>query len=260
MLVADFTQTLEVTLWWNQHASGTGQWLDEDRRDVRRIVQFDQLQQFVSQGDTALLRHATGVSVACQQSVRQVVDVHHRLTEQLAVAIHATEAGAGDVHTVVTTGTADHFGLGRLAFQTPVSTDHLHRGVSALGARVGEEHVVQVARGQVGDFLGQLKRQRVAVLESWRVIESAQLLGDRFLDFLAGVPGATGPQARQRVIHLAALVVDQPAAFGANDQARVALEVAVGGVRHPVSIELELAGQGSRGVFRLVHGRNLARQ
>ncbi|MNP20716.1 hypothetical protein D3C76_1133010 [compost metagenome] len=100
----------------------------------------------------------------------------------------------------------------------------------------------------------------MAVLEAWRVIEGAQLLGDRFLDFLAGVPCATGPQTGQRVIYLAALVVDQPTAFGANDQPWVALEVAVGGVRHPVSIELELAGQGSRCVFRLVHGRNLARQ
>ncbi|MCY1437928.1 hypothetical protein D9M71_541080 [compost metagenome] len=80
------------------------------------------------------------------------------------------------------------------------------------------------------------------------------MLGHRLLDFLAGVPGAAGPQARQRVIDFAALVVDQPTALGANDQAWIALKVTVGGVRHPVGIELELAGQGSRGVFRQVHG------
>ncbi|MNY12312.1 hypothetical protein D3C86_1453840 [compost metagenome] len=120
--------------------------------------------------------------------------------------------------------------------------------------------MVQVARRQVGDFLSQLERQRMAVLEAWRVVESTQLLGHRFLNFLAGVPGAAGPQTGQRVINLAALVVDQPAAFCTNDQAWVALEVTVGGVWHPVSVELELAGQGRRGVFRQVHGRNLARR
>jgi hypothetical protein len=49
VLIADFAQTLEVTLWRNQHASGTGHWLDEYRRDVRRVMQFDQLQQLIGQ-------------------------------------------------------------------------------------------------------------------------------------------------------------------------------------------------------------------
>nr|BFE91692.1 hypothetical protein GCM10020185_22280 [Pseudomonas brassicacearum subsp. brassicacearum] len=98
----------------------------------------------------------------------------------------------------------------------------------------------------------------MAVLEPRRVIEGAQLLGDRFLDFLAGVPGATCPQARQRVVHLAPLVIHQPTAFGSDDQARIALEIAVGGVRHPVGIQLELAGQGTGSVFGHVHRQNLA--
>jgi len=113
--------------------------------------------------------------------------------------------------------------------------------------------VVEAGRGQLGDLLGQLEGQRMAVLEARRVVEGAELLGHGLLDFLAVVPGATGPQAGQAVEHAAALVVDEVVAVGTDDQARVALEVAVGGERHPVGIQLELAGQGRGGSLRHVH-------
>jgi len=71
----------------------------------------------------------------------------------------------------------------------------------------------------------------MAVLKARRVIEGAQLFRDRFLNFLAGVTCATSPQARQRVIYLAAFVVDQPAAFGTDDQARDILSRIVYGSR-----------------------------
>ena len=38
------------------------------------------------------------------------------------------------------------------------------------------------------------------------------------------------------------------------------MEVTVGSVRHPVSIQLELAGQVQFGIFGHVHQQNLARQ
>jgi hypothetical protein len=68
------------------------------------------------------------------------------------------------------------------------------------------------------------------------------------------VPGAAGPQAGQGVEDLAALVIDQVVAFGRHDQARVALEVAVGGVGHPVGIQLELAGQADGAVSGMFIG------
>ncbi len=188
-----------------------------------------------------------------------MIDVRHRLAEQFAVATDTAQAGTRDVHTVVAAGTADHFGLGRLPLETPVGANHLHRRIGALGTGVGEEHMIETARRQAGDFLRQLERQRMTILEPWRVIEGTQLLGDRVLDFLAGVPGAAGPQTRQRVIDLAPVFIDQPTALGTDDQARVALKVAVGGVRHPVGIEFELAGQRTGRVFGHVHRQNLAR-
>ncbi|MCY1380284.1 hypothetical protein D9M69_680890 [compost metagenome] len=65
--------------------------------------------------------------------------------------------------------------------------------------------------------------------------------------------GAAGPQAGEAVVDATTLVVDQPAAFGGDDQARVALEVAVRGKRHPVGVQLELAGEGKLGGLRHVH-------
>ncbi|MNF83241.1 hypothetical protein D3C84_655610 [compost metagenome] len=242
VLRADFAQTLQVTGGRHQDPGRAGHRLDYHRGDVRGVVQFDQLEQLVGQLDAAGRGHALGVGHAGLQGVRQVVDVH-QLAVHLAVAADAAEAGAGDVDAVVATGAADELGLGRLAFQAPVGLGHLHRGVGALGAGTGEEHVVELARHQVGDLLGQLEGQRVAVLEARRVVEGAELPGHRLLDFLARVTGAAGPQAGQAVVDLAALVVGQPAAFGRDDQPWVALELAVGGKRHPVGIQLELAGQ-----------------
>ncbi|MNS31307.1 hypothetical protein D3C72_633590 [compost metagenome] len=259
VLGADFTQALQVTLRRRQYTSRTCQRLDDHGSDVGGVVQLDQLEHLVSQGDTALFRHAFGEGVHRQHGVRQVVDIQ-QLTEQLAVAVDATEAGTGDVHAVVATGTADDLGLGRLAFQAPVGTHHLQRGVGTLGTGVGIEHMVQVARGQLGDLLGQLERQRVAELEGRGVVQGADLASHRLGDFLAGVPGAAGPQAGQGIEDLAPLVVDQVAAFGRHDQAWVALEVAVGGVGHPVGIQLELAGDTGGSGFGHVHRRFLGRR
>ncbi len=215
-------------------------------------MQFDQLEQFVGQLHATGGGHALGEGHARLQGVGQVVDVH-QLAEHLAVAADAAQGGAGDVHAVVATGTADQLGLLRLAFQTPVGAGHLDGGVGALGAGAGEEHVVQLAGGEAGDLLGQLEGQRVAELEAGGVVEGAELLGHGFLDFLAGVTGTAGPQARQAVVDATALVIDQPTAFGGDDQAGIALEVAVGGEGHPVGIQLQLAGQGRGGGLRHVH-------
>ena len=252
MLGADLAQALQVAHRRHEGASGAGHRLDDHRGNVGGVVQFDQLEQFIGQLHAAGLGHAFGKSHARLQGVRQVVGVH-QLAVHLTVATDAAQRGAGDVDAVVATGTTDETSLGGLAFEAPVGLGHLHRGVGALGAGAGEEHVVEVARHQVGDLLGQFERQRMAELEAWRIVEGTELLGHGLLDFLARVAGAAGPQAGQAVVDLAALIIDQPTAFSTHDQTRVALEVAVGGERHPVRIQLELAGQGRGCGLRHVH-------
>ncbi|VTQ25430.1 Uncharacterised protein [Pseudomonas aeruginosa] len=252
VLVADLAQALQVADRRYQYAGGAGHRLDDHRGDVRGVVQFDQLEQLVGQLDAAGLGHPAGERHARLQGVRQVVDVH-QLAEHLAVAADPAEAGAGDVDPVVAAGAADQLGLLRLAFQAPVGAGHLDRGVGALGAGTGQEHVVQFAWQQPGDLLGQLEGQRMAVLEARRVVEGTELASHRLLDFLARVAGAAGPQAGQAVVDLATLVVGQPAAFGGDDDPRVLLEVAVGGEGHPVGAQVEFAGNRRGHVERLVH-------
>ncbi|MNT60346.1 hypothetical protein D3C72_1979220 [compost metagenome] len=101
--------------------------------------------------------------------------------------------------------------------------------------------MIQTIRHQAGDLVGQAEGQRVAVLEARRVVQGAQLAGDRLLDLRAVVAGAAGPQAGQAVEDAATLVVDEVVAVGAHDDARVTLERAVGRERHPLGIEIQIA-------------------
>ncbi|RML61602.1 hypothetical protein APX70_04216 [Pseudomonas syringae pv. maculicola] len=253
MLIANLTQPLEVALRRNDHAGRTCHRLYDDCRNVRRIVQFDQFQHFVGQRDTACFRHALGVRIAGQQGMRQVIDIH-QLPEHLAVAVYPTQAGTTDIHAMIAARPTDHLGLGRLPFQPPVGTHHLHCGICTLRARVGIEHVIEIARRQFGNLFCQLKRQRMPELKARRVIQHAQLAGNGFLNFLARMPSAAGPQTGKPIVDLAALVVCQIAAMRGDDHARIAVEVAVRGVRHPVSIQLQLTCDRHIRQFEHIHG------
>ena len=217
VLGADFAQALQVAHRRHDGTGRAGHRLDDHRGDVGSVVQLDQLEQFIGQLHAAGLGHALGEGHARLQGVRQVVGVH-QLAVHLTVATDAAQRGAGDVDAVVATGTTDETSLGGLAFEAPVGLGHLHRGVGALGAGAGEEHVVEVARHQVGDLLGQFERQRMAELEARRIVEGTELLGHGLLDFLARVAGAAGPQAGQAVVDLAALIIDQPTAFSTHER------------------------------------------
>ncbi len=241
--IADFAQALQVTRRRHDYTGRAGHRFDDHCGDVRGVVQFNQAQQIIGQLNAAGFGHALGKGQAGLQGVWQMIGVHHQ-AEALAVAAHAAQRGAGDVHAVVATGAANQLGLAGLAFDAPVGAGHLDRGVGAFGAGVGEKHVIKLTGQALGNLLRQLEGQRMAVLEARRVIERAELLADSCLDFLARMPRATGPQSGQAVVDAPALVVGQPAAFGGDDQARIALEVAVGAEGHPVGVQLELGGQG----------------
>src|SRR3982750_3390464 len=45
VLRADRANALEIALWWNEHACGAGDWLDDYRRDRRRAMSLYQLLQ-----------------------------------------------------------------------------------------------------------------------------------------------------------------------------------------------------------------------
>ena len=101
--------------------------------------------------------------------MRQVVGLD-ALAKHLAVGHDAAHRDAAKVDAVVAFLAADKAGLAGLALGAPVGPRHLERGVGRFRAGAGEEHIVQPGRGQLFEFVGQLKRQCVAVLEGGRIV------------------------------------------------------------------------------------------
>src|SRR5437763_708779 len=79
---------------------------------------------------------------------------------------------------------ADQLRPRRLALRLPVGQRNLERTVHRFGARVREEHVVEVTGCELGKPRGQLELQWVAHLEPRSVIHPRRLLGDRPRDRL----------------------------------------------------------------------------
>ena len=197
-------------------------------------MQRDQSQQLVGQFH-AIGGHAARVEVAGQLGVGQVVGLN-ALAKHLAVGANAADRNAGKVDAVVALFAPDQAGFGALALGAPVGARHFERGVGAFRTRASKEHVVQAVRRERGDFVGQLKRQRVAKLEGGGIVQGADLAADCLGDLGAGVAQAASPQTRETVHDFATGAVGVVRAFGANHHARVGFEVAVAGVGHPVRL------------------------
>ena len=60
----------------------------------------------------------------------------------------------------------------------------LERGVDRLGARIGEEHMVEPRGRDPHQGVGQLERRGMAHLERRRVVHDLELLGHGLRDFL----------------------------------------------------------------------------
>jgi hypothetical protein len=87
------------------------------------------------------------------------------LAKHLAIAHHAADRDATEVHAVVALLAADEARLCPKPFGAPVGACHLERGVGGFRAGAGEEHAVQSLGHAFSDAIGQLERQRVAELE-----------------------------------------------------------------------------------------------
>jgi hypothetical protein len=141
--------------------------------------------------------------------------------EHLAVARDAAHRHAAEAHAVVALLAADEHVAVALAARAVVGQRHLHRGVGGLAARVAEQHLVEVARGQRGNALGGLEGAVVADLEGGGVVERVELLLDGLVDRLAVVARAHAPQRGDAVDHLLAVVGGELHAVGRHENARV---------------------------------------
>ncbi|MNT32505.1 hypothetical protein D3C72_1683910 [compost metagenome] len=95
----------------------------------------------------------------------------------------------------------------------------------------------------------------MAELEGGGVIKLQRGLADGFCHFLAAMANARTPQARQSVKNLAAFTIGVVGTLAAHDHARLGLEVAVAGERHPVRLQPGGVGaqRGACGLFVDLH-------
>ena len=238
MLGRDLAQLLEIALGRRQDAGRARHRLDDDGGDGGGVVQIDEAGQLVGQM-RAPLRLALGEGLLGAVVGRlQVVDAGQHVAELLAVGDHAADRDAAEADAVIAALAADEAGARALAPGLVVGERDLQRRVDRLGAGIGEERVVEIARRQQREPRGQLEHLGMAVLEGRRVVELGRHLLDGLDDRLAAVAGVHAEQARGGVDHLGAVRLEVMHALGAGEQARALLEGAVGGERHPIGLEL----------------------
>ena len=137
----------------------------------------------------------------------------------------------------------------RLALRLEVGHRDLERGVDRLGARVREEHVVQIAGEHLAHALGEREADGMPHLESGREVERGRCFLHRSHDRLSTMASVHAPQPRRAIENAAPIHgrVVHPAR--GREHARRALERAVGRERHPELLERNLGPEhvGERG-------------
>ena len=156
----------------------------------------------------------------------------------LAVVGDAADRGAAEIDAVIAALAADQPRLRGVALHPVIGERDLERGLDRLGARVGEEHVVEAWRRDVDELRGAFEGARMAHLEGAGEIELADLLADRLDDLRPAMSGIDAPQTRGAVEHLASIVGGEVHALGADEQARRPLILPVRRERHPECFEV----------------------
>ena len=154
----------------------------------------------------------------------RLLDVDDARDRQAALRMHAAHAAercTSQRRAVIRVVAAhDDRALG-LAHHVPIAAHQANDGVVALGARVGEEHVLELRRRDVGEQFGKLDCRRRRGLKE-RVVEGQllQLRGRRIDQLLSPVADVDAPQARHRIEDLVTVAVPQVDVVGARDDAR----------------------------------------
>ncbi len=156
-----------------------------------------------------------------------------RGTEGGAVVGDSADRDAAEIDPVIAALAPDQPDALGLAAGDVVGARDLERGVGRLAARIDEEDVAHAVGKDGRERLRRLERERVPHLERRGVIELGHRRRDRLGDFAAAVAGVDAPQAGGAIEHLAAFGGEIMHAFGAGEQARGGLELAVGRERHP---------------------------
>ena len=248
--VADLPHAGHVAGRGHHDAGGAGHRFQDDRGDRRRALVGDEALEVV-QGALGLLLLVLGVE--------------RRAVQERAVEVH--DAGAGVVVGVAprVAGEVDR-GVGAAVVRAVagehlapagVQAGHPHRVLDGVGAAVGEEHLVQITGGALGDQPGGLGARGVGVLRR----DGAQLgglLGDGRDDLRMLVADVGEHQLPGEVQQLGALTVPDVGALGGDDRHRLDLGLRRPGVEDVLAVEFVGAGGfGAGGVEVLAVGQEV---
>ncbi len=163
----------------------------------------------------------------------QMVDAGEQRAEILAVVDHAADRNAAEADAVIAALAADEALARALAPHVVIGERDLERRVAGLRAGIAVEHVIEIARRELGYARRQLERQRMGELEGRREIELRRLPLDRRHDRGPVVSGVAAPQTRRGVEDRAPLGREIMHVLGARDEPRLLLEGAIGRERQP---------------------------
>ena len=250
MLVADFAQAAQVAPGWHEDTGGARDGLHDHRGDGGGTVQRREPLQVVRQMRAPFgLAPAEGLVLEVV-GVADVIDAGEQAAVEHAVLDDAAHRGAAEVGAVIAALTPDEPGLRALAPHIVIAERDLERGVGRFRARVGEEHVVEVARREIDQPVRELEGGRVAELEGRREIHALGLRLDRRHDLLVPVACVAAPEPRRAVQDLLAPRRVVVHALGARHQARLLLVALVRRERHPEGFEIV----GILGIVDVVEG------
>src|SRR6185437_8511313 len=192
-----------------------------------------------------------------QMCVPHVDDAGDARTVFAPVIDDARQRDTAEVDAVIRTLARNEHRAAALPARLVIGERGLHRRVDRFGAGIDEENVLEIAGRQLGDARGELEALRMPAQER-REVQFAELPMYRFGDLLAAMARRDAKEARRRVDDLVAAVVVVVHAFGAYDDPRIGLEVAIRRERHPQLVEGNrlLRGLVAKREFGVAHGRS----
>ena len=128
-----------------------------------------------------------------------MVDARQQRAKELAVVDHAADQNAAEAHAVIGALAADQTLARALPAHVMIGERDLERRVAGLGAGIAIEHVIEIARRELGQARRQLERQGMGELEGRSEIEIRRLALDRGHDRGPVVPGVAAPKTRRAV-------------------------------------------------------------
>ena len=255
MSVADRPQSLEVADGWDEHP-GRPRHRFHDHRGYRVATMLggDRLEhvgQISALGRLSLAEEVGSEAVGC----RQVADVRQQVIEVgVAIRRDTADRDPAESHAVVAAKPTHESRALVIAARLVIGDRDLERRIHRLGAGIGEEDVIQIARRQFGQLRRELKRERVPHVEARGVVERRRPPGDRFDDALPAVSSIHTPESGRAVEHRVPINVLVVHPLGRDEETRGLLEGLVGGERHPELVQRQVGLRSVGGELGGGHG------